>query len=226
MIKIKFFAMLRSLVTDGEAEMEVGEAATVRDLIAKLEADYPGIGRALEDAKAKTAVNHEFVGRGAPINDGDEVAFIPPMSGGSCADPELVRLQPEDFSVDEEIARVLKSSTSIGGIDVFLGTARERSRDRTITGLEFEHYPEMAEKQLRRTRDEALKRFDIIEVAIVHRYGTIGIGEKIVLVVVAAQHREDAFAACCWCIDELKQTAPIWKKEITAEGDFWVEEHP
>ncbi|MDP1808208.1 MAG: molybdenum cofactor biosynthesis protein MoaE [Actinomycetota bacterium] len=144
------------------------------------------------------------------------------MSGGS----GLVRIQREDFSVDAEIARVKSSSSRTGGIAVFLGTARDLSRGRTVARLDFEHYPDMAEKQLELIRARALDKFDILEAAVIHRFGAIDIGENIVLVVVGAEHRQEAFAACRWCIDELKQITPIWKKEITPEGDFWVEEHP
>jgi len=227
LIKVRFFAMLRQVVEDGEVEVDASEIRTVGDLLDKMDGDRPGLRQAVENAGAKVAVNHEFATFDAPVRSGDEVAFIPPMSGGSGAtQEELVRIQQGDFSVDEEIARVMRTSTAIGGVDIFLGTARELSRGRNIEKLEFEHYPEMAEKQLRYLRTEALKRFDIIEVGIVHRYGTITIGENIVLIVAAAQHRKYAFEACRWCIDELKQITPIWKKEVTVEGDFWVEEHP
>ena len=222
MITIKFFAMLKQILGTGAAAVEADDAKTVRELIQALDSRLPDFARSLEDTKAMTAVNHEFAGLETPLKDGDEVAFIPPMSGGS----GLVRLQREDFSVDEEIARVKNSSKRIGGIAVFLGTAREFSRDRAVASLEFEHYPGMAEKQLELIRSQALEKYDILEAAIIHRFGAIDIGENIVLIVVGAEHRQDAFAACRWCIDELKQITPIWKKEITPEGEFWVEEHP
>jgi MoaE-MoaD fusion protein len=222
MITIKFFAMLKQILGDTETTVDASEAATVADLIKILEARYPAIGDSLEKTKSRVAVNHEFAGLATPLKDGDEVAFIPPMSGGS----GLVRIQTEDFSVDEEIARVKQASGRVGGIAVFLGTARDLSKGKEIDRLEFEHYPGMAEKQLELIRREALRTYDIIEVGIVHRVGTIGISENIVLIVVGAEHRQDAFTACRWCIDELKQITPIWKKEITPEGDFWVELHP
>lgn len=195
---------------------------TVGDLIDSLEAKFPGFSKTLKDAKAMTAVNHEFTSADTALKDGDEVAFIPPMSGGS----GLVRLQLEDFSIDSEIARVKSSSSRIGGIAVFLGTARDLSRGRTVASLDFEHYSGMAEKQLNLLREQALEKFDIIEAAIVHRVGPIGIGENIVSIVVGAEHRREALEACGWIIDELKRSTPIWKKEITPDGDFWVEEHP
>lgn len=141
-------------------------------------------------------------------------------------DTLLVRVQRENFSIDQEIDRVRQRSTRIGGIAVFLGTARDRSRGRDVSGITFEHYEGMAQKKLREIRERALNDFDIIEALILHRYGDIEIGENIVLIVVGAEHRAEAFRACKWCIDELKQITPIWKLEHTPEGDVWVEEHP
>ncbi|GJL53281.1 MAG: molybdenum cofactor biosynthesis protein MoaE [Nitrospirales bacterium] len=138
----------------------------------------------------------------------------------------LVRVQAEDFSVDEEINRVRARSTRIGGIATFLGTVRDRSKGRDVRLLTFEHYEGMAQKKLREIRERALQDFDVIEVLVLHRYGAIEIGENVVLIVVGAEHRADAFRACEWCIDELKKITPIWKLEETPEGDVWVEEHP
>ncbi len=138
----------------------------------------------------------------------------------------LVRVQREDFSLDEEIGRVRGRSSRIGGIATFLGTARDRSEDRDVSRLVFDHYEGMAQKTLREIRTRALRDFDVIEVLILHRYGEIAIGDNIVLVVVGAMHRADAFKACRWCIDELKHITPIWKCEHTPDGEVWVEQHP
>ena len=138
----------------------------------------------------------------------------------------LVRVQREDFSVDAEINRVRSRSRRIGGISIFLGTARDHSKGREVDGITFEHYEGMAQKKLREIRERALKDFDILELLIVHRYGEITIGENIVLIIAGAEHRADAFRACKWAIDELKQITPIWKLEHTPSGEVWVEEHP
>ncbi|GMV50084.1 MAG: Molybdopterin synthase catalytic subunit [Nitrospirae bacterium] len=141
-------------------------------------------------------------------------------------DALLVRVQREDFSLDEELRRVKQRSKRIGGIAMFLGTARDRSKGRDVDGITFEHYEGMAQKRLREIRERALKDFDVIEVLVLHRYGEIAIGENIVLIIVGAEHRAEAFRACKWAIDELKQITPIWKLEHTPEGEVWVEEHP
>lgn len=136
------------------------------------------------------------------------------------------RIQEEDFSVEEETRRVRESSKRIGGIVTFLGSARDFSQGRDIQEMDFEYYPGMAEKKLAEIREKALKDYDIIEVNILHRVGKISTGEQIVLIIVGAEHRKDAFRACSWCIDELKRITPIWKKETTPQGEVWVEQHP
>ena len=138
----------------------------------------------------------------------------------------LVRVQQENFSIDEELKRVRAKSSRIGGISMFLGTARDRSKGRDVRAMAFEHYEGMAQKKLKEIRERALADFDIIEALVLHRYGPIEIGENIVLIIVGAEHRADAFKACQWCIDELKKITPIWKMEYTPEGEVWVEEHP
>lgn len=148
------------------------------------------------------------------------------MSAIDVEETMLVRVQRENFSIDAEIDRVRSRSKRIGGIATFLGIARDRSQGRDVSGITFEHYEGMAQKKLREIRERALQDFDIIEVLILHRYGEIDIGENIVLIVVGAEHRADAFQACKWCIDELKQITPIWKLEQTPNGEVWVEEHP
>src|SRR5512145_1754996 len=204
----------------------------VKDLVGVLETGYPAIGELIQKKKVLVSVNHEIAHEDMTIQDGDEVALLPPFAGGTSAmndisdDAQLVRVQRDDFSVDAEINRVRGRSKRIGGISIFLGTARDRSKGRDVDSITFEHYEGMAQKTLCDIRERALKDFDIIEIAILHRYGDIGIGENIVLIVVGAEHRAEAFRACKWAIDELKRITPIWKLEHTPEGEVWVEEHP
>lgn len=136
----------------------------------------------------------------------------------------MIRIQREDFSVDEFVNEMKKRSRNIGAIVTFLGVAREFSRGREVIELEYEVYDEMAIKTLEDIRKEAIEKFNVIDVFIIHRYGRIKVNENIVLIVVGAMHRKEAFEACAFCIDEIKKRAPIWKKEKTKEGDFWVED--
>ncbi len=136
------------------------------------------------------------------------------------------RIQKEDFIVTDEIESMKKSSRNIGGIVTFLGTGREMSKGENISELNFEHYPDMAEKKLGEILEKGIKDFGIIDMSIIHRIGNIDIGENIVLIVACGEHRGEAFKACEWAIAELKRTTPIWKRETTAKGEVWVQDTP
>ena len=137
-----------------------------------------------------------------------------------------VRLQQEDFSLDEEAAALRASSTRMGGIATFIGCARDFSEGREVTRISFDVYGSMALAEMNRLRDEAIKKFSLLDARIVHRVGVVGAGEQIVFIAAGAEHRAPALQACQWLIDELKQRAPIWKKEITPQGDAWVTPNP
>jgi len=139
---------------------------------------------------------------------------------------DAVRIQEADFSIEEEVKALRETSKRIGGIVTFLGCARDFSEGRDVFSINFEQYAGMATTAMNSLRDEALEQFDIIDVRIIHRVTTVHAGDQIVLIVVGAEHRKPAFKACEWIIDTLKQRVPIWKKEITPDGDSWVTEHP
>jgi molybdopterin converting factor subunit 1 len=224
MITVKLFAILRDKA--GKSELAVNSnPPTVSALLKQISGEYPALSDILSRGSILIAVNQEFAKSDALLRDGDEVALMPPVSGG--AEPShTVGIQAGPFSLDHEIARIKKSSSAIGAVVTFLGTTRDISRNRQVAKLEFEHYPGMAEKKLSEIRDRAIREYGVIEVSIIHRIGTIPIGENIVLIVVASGHRDEAFQACRFCIDELKRITPIWKKETTSDGELWVEEHP
>jgi molybdopterin synthase catalytic subunit len=139
---------------------------------------------------------------------------------------EAVRIQQEDFSQDAEIAALKASSLRIGGIATFLGCARDFSEGRDVSEISFEAYGSMALAEMNKLRTEAIANFKLIDARIVHRVTTVRAGDNIVFIAAAAEHRAAAFDACRWIIDELKQRVPIWKKEITPQGDAWVTLHP
>ena len=232
MVTIRLFGMTKSLADNQDSlVLTMVNGKRVKDLVELLDVGYPMIGELIHKKKVLVSVNQEIAHEETEVRDGDEVALLPPFAGGTPMnqvddDAQFVRVQREDFSVDAEINRVRGRSKRIGGISIFLGTARDRSKGRDVDSITFDHYEGMAQKKLREVRERALKDFDIIEVAILHRYGEIGIGENIVLIVVGAEHRAEAFRACKWAIDELKQITPIWKLEHTPQGEVWVEEHP
>jgi MoaE-MoaD fusion protein len=231
MMTIKLFGMMKSLAGNhGSLSVTLPDGRRVKDLVAVLDGQYPQIGELIHKKKVLISVNHEIAHEETDIRDGDEIALLPPFAGGTSMeqtdDSQFVRVQRENFSIDRELDRVRSRSKRIGGIATFLGIARDRSKGRDVDGITFEYYEGMAQKKLREIRERALKDFDILELLIIHRYGEITIGENIVLIIAAAEHRAEAFRACKWAIDELKQITPIWKLEHTPEGEVWVEEHP
>jgi molybdopterin synthase catalytic subunit len=139
---------------------------------------------------------------------------------------DAVRIQQEDFSQDEEIKALQASSKRMGGIATFIGCARDFSEGREVTEISFDAYGSMAVAEMNKLRDEAMTRFGLLDARIVHRVGVIGAGEQIVFIAAGAEHRAPALQACHWLIDELKQCVPIWKKEVTPQGDAWVTPHP
>jgi len=231
MITVRLFGMTKMMAGNQPAlSLNVTDGRQVKDLIGVIEAGYPAIGELIQKKKVLVSVNQEIAHEDTIVHEEDEVALLPPFAGGAGTSPiddgQFVRVQRENFSIDQELDRVRNRSKRIGGIATFLGIARDRSRGRDVDSITFEHYEGMAQRKLREIRERALNDFDILELLIIHRYGEISIGENIVLIIAGAEHRADAFRACKWAIDELKQITPIWKLEHTPEGEVWVEEHP
>ena len=142
------------------------------------------------------------------------------------ASDNKVRVQREPFDTAAELARVKSASLRIGGVALFVGVVRDFSQGHGVTKILFEHFPGMAETKLAEIRAVAIQRFGLIELVVIHRVGELAPGDDIVLIAAAAEHRAAAFDGCSWCIDELKQLVPIWKKEHTPDGAVWKEEHP
>jgi len=231
MITVRLFGMTKMLAgNQSSLSLNMTDGRHVKDLVGLIETRYPAIGELIHKKKVLVSVNQEIAHEETIIKDDDEIALLPPFAGGAELElihgDQFVRVQRENFSIDQELDRVRSRSKRIGGIATFLGIARDRSRGREVDGITFEHYEGMAQKKLCEIRERALKDFDILELLIIHRYGEIAIGENIVLIIAGAEHRADAFRACKWAIDELKQITPIWKLEHTSDGEVWVEEHP
>ena len=139
---------------------------------------------------------------------------------------EAVRIQIEDFSQDEEIEALRATSKRMGGIGTFLGCARDFSEGRDVSEISFDAYGPMALSEMNALRTEAIEKFGLLDARIVHRIGTVKGGDNIVFIAAGAEHRAPALEACRWLIDELKERVPIWKKEVTPQGDSWVVPHP
>lgn len=232
MITVKLFGLTKSLAgNQGSLSLVLENGRQVKDLTDQINVTHPQIAELIHKKTILVSVNQEIAHAETTVQDTDEIALLPPFAGGSSVsdvvdESQFVRVQRENFSIDQELERVRSRSKRIGGIATFLGIARDRSRGRDVESMTFEHYEGMAQKILRDIRERALKDFDILELLIIHRYGDITIGENIVLIIAGAEHRADAFRACKWAIDELKQITPIWKLEHTPDGEVWVEEHP
>jgi len=217
-VVVKLFGAVREAVGAKLLTVEVPEGCPVAELRSRLAREYPVFDQFGD--RLAVSVNYEIAPTETALREGDEVAFLPPVSGGAGA----CTLSEQPLDVAATIARV--SGPGKGGIVTFLGAVREESRGRAIRHLEYESYPEMAEREMQKIADAAAERWPGVEVAIAHRAGHLEIGELAVVIAAAAPHRGDAFEACRFAIDTLKQTVPIWKKEVATDGEYWVDDRP
>ena len=204
-VTVRLFAGLRERAGWSQRELEGLER--VGDV-------WPALGLGEEPGGLLYAVNREYAEPGQELHDGDEVALIPPVSGGA------FRVTEEPLSLDAAVAEV--ADERAGGIATFTGTVRRQSRGREVLYLEYEAYAEMAEDVIAQLAAELDKTHDLCGIAIHHRVGRVEIGEPSVVIAVSAPHRQDALAACREAIDRLKETVPVWKKEVYEGGEEWL----
>ncbi|HEV8229291.1 MAG TPA: MoaD family protein [Candidatus Limnocylindria bacterium] len=218
-VRMRLFASYREAAGVGQLDVELPPGATVKDAIFRVLRDHPLLAAGRQVVIAR---NREYVTADEPLADGDEVALIPPVSGGAMTiAPVVVSASP--LSVDDAIAAV--RDAGFGGIVLFLGTVRDRSRGKRVTHLEYEAYAEMAEAKMREIAERLEAEHAPLRVVMHHRVGDLAIGEVAVIVAAGAPHRDAAFAAARAAIDELKSIVPIWKKEHSDDGAIWIEEH-
>lgn len=204
-VRVKLFAGLRERA--GWSERELEDVRRVADV-------WPALALGDEPAGLLYAVNKEYAKRERELADGDEVALIPPVSGGAFL------LSDEPLSLQRVVGEV--QADEAGAIATFIGTTRVHSRGRKVTHLEYEAYAGMAENVMAEIADELKGRYDLIEIAIHHRTGRVEIGQPSVAIAVSAPHRGDALAACKEAIDTLKERVPLWKKEVYEGGEAWI----
>jgi molybdopterin synthase catalytic subunit len=218
-VRVKLFAILREKAGVSEAVMELPAGTTAAAAAREIGRRFPVIADAV--AKAALAVNMEYAAAEKALFDGDELALIPPVSGGTADD--WLGITVELIPVAKAIQFV--THPNAGGIAVFLGTTRTEtdSSGRTLLALDYEAYEEMAIRQLRDLAQKARQQWPITKLSLLHRFGRVSTGEPSVLVAVSTPHRGEAFEACRWLIDSVKTNATIWKKEIWSDGSSdWV----
>jgi molybdopterin synthase catalytic subunit len=218
-VRVLLFARLREQAGTDTESVEVPAGSTVSDVYDAVKRLHPGLEA--ERNALRAALNQEFAEWDAAVADGDEVAFIPPVSGGAHGTGVLFELTSRPL--DARRMETAVTHKGAGAICTFTGVVRDSSRGRSVTHLEYEAYAEMATAQMRRIADEIAERWPEARVAMAHRTGRLEIGEPSVVVSVSSPHRAEAIAACKWGIDRLKETVPIWKKEHAADGTYWIE---
>jgi molybdopterin synthase catalytic subunit len=206
-ITVRLFAALRERAGWSAREVEVPDGAAVGDV-------WPRLDLGDEPPGLAYARNREYAGRGDELAAGDELAVIPPVSGGA------FRVQAAPLDLDGVVAEV--ADPGAGAVATFVGITRLHSRGRTVTHLEYDAYPEMAEAEMARIAETIRGRHDVLHVAMAHRTGHVPLGEASVVIAVSAAHRGAALDACREAIDTLKQTVPVWKKEIFEGGEEWI----
>lgn len=217
-IRVLFFGMLKDLAGRRADTLTVSDSAVLGDVLAHYEAKLPKMKDLLPSIAI--SVNREYAGPEVRLHPDDEIAFLPPVSGGAWK-ASIVRDRIDAMRVIQSIKQ-----PEDGALVVFDGIVRNNTRGRRTLYLDYEAYDEMAIKEMDGLAERATSEFKIRDVSIVHRLGRLEIGETSVLIVVASAHRGPAFDACRWIIDTLKRTVPIWKKEYFEDGAVWADGEP
>ncbi len=222
-VRVLFFGVLKEMVGRASESLDVPEGTTLADLLTRYERDVPKLKQFLPSIAL--SINEEYAAVSSRLKAGDEIALLPPVSGGAGLQPEpLVKIVRE--KIDPHQVVPLMERPEDGAIVEFDGIVRNHSRGRRTLYLDYEAYEEMALKQMRGLAEQAIERFRVRNVAIVHRLGRLEIGESSVFIAVFSAHRAAAFEACRWIIDTLKRTVPIWKKEHFEDGAVWADGEP
>jgi molybdopterin synthase catalytic subunit len=231
-VRVLGFGVSRDWLGTAELTVELPEGACVAELLEVVTAHVAGREELLRSIAV--SVNAEYATAGQVLQEGDEVGLLPPVSGGTTrlakildecmGEPTVVALTRERIDAEKLVAAAKKGED--GAVVVFDGIVRNNTRGRRTLHLDYEAYEEMALKQMSGLAEQALERFGVRQVVVVHRLGRLEVGETSVLIVVASAHRGAAFEACRWVIDTLKKTVPIWKRETFADGAVWADGEP
>ena len=226
-VRLLFFASLKDIVGARQLRLDLPAGATVDDVLTQLESSYPRM-KAYRPV-VLTALNEEYVDKRTAIQEGDELAIFPPVSGGQVDAESLAISRPgELYQITREVIDAQKISRQLlrgedGAICIFEGVVRNNSKGKTTRYLVYEAYETMALKKLEEIGIFVRQAWDVDSVAMIHRLGHLDIGETSVAVIVTSAHRRAAFDACHYAIDKLKKVVPIWKKEYFEDGEVWIE---
>ena len=218
-VRARLFARLREQAGTDIEDLEVPFGSTVANVYEAIQKLHPGLHA--DQSAVRVALNQEFTDWESKVAAGDEVAFIPPVSGGAHSVGVLFEVTARPL--DARRMETAVAHKGAGAICTFTGVVRDSSRGRSVTHLEYEAYVEMATAQMRKIAHEIAEKWPEARVAMAHRTGRLEVGEPSVVVSVSSPHRAEAIAACKWGIDRLKETVPVWKKEHATDGTYWIE---
>jgi molybdopterin synthase catalytic subunit len=221
-VRVLWFAWLRDVTKTPAVDLALPEGATVHDAWTELVRRWPDLEAQL--FRLPIVLDGKVVDATAPLRDGAELVWLPPVGGGAGAG-EVVRAELADGPLD--LARLVSevSAANCGGIATFLGVVRDHDDGRAVVALTYDAYDTLARAQIRAVADEALARWPDARIAVVHRTGRLVVGEASVAIAVACPHREEAFACCRHVIDRVKEAVPIWKREEGDTGARWLPGH-
>lgn len=212
-VRVRFFAGYRETTGQREMDVELPADTSAGELLERLVGQYPALGQIARVSRC--VVNQEYVAATTALHEGDEVVFIPPVSGG-----DVFEVTEASISAEPLIAEA--TDETVGAVVTFVGVARRFSRGKRVSYLEYEAYKEMAERKLAEIGAALRRKWPVERVAIRHRVGRLEIGETAIVIAVGAPHRGEAFEACRYAIDQIKKTVPVWKKEVWEDGEVWV----
>ena len=217
-VTVHFFALYRERAGRSRIALELGPGATVSHLVKEIKRLFPDLAPPTVDIVV--AVNTEYADHDLALLDGDDIALIPPVSGGEDMPEDMIAITRQPLKPEEVTAKVRKDTN--GAVVTFLGVTRLFAEGQKVVRLEYEAYDEMALKEMEKIRREMQAEWEIEDIAIAHRIGRVDIGEISLVVAVASPHRKEAFYACHRTVDRIKETVPIWKKEFFEDGYHWV----
>lgn len=216
-ITVRYFAIMREYLGKPDEVLDVPDGTTAGEIFGIAIRDTPRLAGL--ERSVMVMVNEDYVEPEHKLKEGDDVALIPPVSGGDHSDKLFTVTEAE---LDARDVEVLVAGPDVGAIVTFLGTVRNRARGRIVTALDYEAYPSAAEKMLARVGAEAVERWPAVRIAIAHRFGHLIPGEASVVIACASHHREDAYHASSFAIARIKEIVPIWKKEWYDDGSSWI----